>query len=68
MGDPAWAHEKRFKDPFAIAKDGTEADKLLEQTLCKLDRDTLLQRGIAAKAVIAPVYSVDEANKRSMYR
>jgi len=68
IGDPVWAQEDRFEDPFKIAKDSAEADALLEETLSAFDRDELLRRGLSEGAVIAPVYSTDEANERAIFR
>lgn len=68
IGDPVWAQEPRFEDPFKIAKDSAEADALLEDTLRAFDRDELLQRGLAEGAVIAPVYSAAEAAARDIFR
>lgn len=68
IGDPAWAQEPRFEDPFKIAKDSAEADALLEETLNSFDRDELLRRGLSEGAVIAPVYRADEAHEREIFR
>ena len=68
LGDPVWAQEPRFEDPFKIAEDSAEADALLEDTLSSFDRDELLRRGLSEGAVIAPVYSVDEAHERDIFR
>lgn len=68
LGDPVWAQDPRFDDPFAIAKDSTEADALLEETLGTFSRDALLRRGLEEGAVIAPVYSAAEAETRSVFR
>lgn len=68
IGDPDWTQEPAFEDPFAIAKDSAEADRLLEETLRQFGRDELLQRGLAEGAVIAPVYSAAEAAARDIFR
>lgn len=68
LGDPDWAKAAAFEDPFAIARDSAEADRLLEQTLAEFDRDDLLQRGLAAGAVIAPVFSQAEALGHGVFR
>jgi crotonobetainyl-CoA:carnitine CoA-transferase CaiB-like acyl-CoA transferase len=68
LGDPAWAQEPRFEDPFTLAKDSAEADALLEDTLSAFDRDELLRRGLSEGAVIAPVYSAEEAHERDIFR
>jgi crotonobetainyl-CoA:carnitine CoA-transferase CaiB-like acyl-CoA transferase len=68
IGDPDWAKDAAFEDPFAIAQDSAEADALLEASLAQFDRDDLLARGLAAGAVIAPVYSQDEALGRGIFR
>lgn len=68
IGDPLWARAEAFQDPFALAADSAEADRLMENTLVSLSRDELLYRGLAENAVIAPVYSQLEASKRDIFR
>jgi len=68
IGDPDWAQQPRFEDPFIIAKDSAAADALLEETLKQFSRDDLLRSGIAEGAVIAPVYSAEEADARDIFR
>ena len=68
IGDPEWARGEDFQDPFALARDSALADRLLEQTLSHFSRDELLERGLAEGAVIAPVYSQDEAAGRGVFR
>ena len=68
LGDPEWAHRPGFDDPFALARDSAEADALLEETLADRTRDDLLARGLEEGAVVAPVYSYDEAQARGVFR
>jgi crotonobetainyl-CoA:carnitine CoA-transferase CaiB-like acyl-CoA transferase len=68
IGDPEWAQGEAFQDPFVLARNSAEADGLLERTLAQFSRDELLQRGLAEGAVIAPVYSQDEAGSRGVFR
>lgn len=68
IGDPDWARDPAFDDPFALARDSVKADALLEQTLRAFTRDDLLRRGLAHQAVIAPVYTQDEAHARGVFR
>lgn len=68
LDNPVWAEEERFTNPFAIAADSAEADRLLEATLAKFSRDDLLARGLEHGAVIAPVYSESEARSRGVFR
>ena len=68
IGDPDWAKADAFENPFAIAQESAEADALLEASLAAFTRDELLQRGLAAGAVIAPVYSQAEALARGVFR
>ena len=68
IGDPAWAKAEAFENPFAIAEDSAEADALLEASLAAFGRDELLDRGLAAGAVIAPVYTQAEALQRGIFR
>jgi crotonobetainyl-CoA:carnitine CoA-transferase CaiB-like acyl-CoA transferase len=68
MGDPAWAQSEAFADPFVIARNGEQADALLEQTLQTFTRDELLARGLEYGAVIAPVFNQAEAAARQIFR
>lgn len=68
IGDPQWARAPEYENPFAIALDSAEADRLLERTLADFDRDDLLRRGLEAEAVLAPVFSQDEAAARGVFR
>ena len=68
IGDPEWAKGEAFQDPFVLARDSAEADHLMEGTLSECGRDELLKAGLAAGAVIAPVYSQAEAATRGVFR
>ncbi len=68
IGDPGWAAAAAFEDPFALARDSAQADRLLEATLAAFGRDELLERGLAHGAVIAPVYAQEEARQRGIFR
>ncbi len=68
LGDPEWTARPGFDDPFALARDSAAADRLLEETLSGWARDDLLARGLAEGAVIAPVYSYAEAQRRGVFR
>lgn len=68
LDHPEWASTDEFADPFQLARNHTRADQLLEQTLAQFTRDDLLRRGLEHGAVIAPVYSQDEARARAVYR
>ena len=68
IGDPSWAKAEKFEDPFRLADDSAEADALLEKTLAEFDRDELLRRGLEEGAVIAPVYTEEEAREREIFR
>ena len=68
VGDPAWARDEAFQDPFILARNSAEADAHLERTLAQFSRDDLLQRGLREGAVIAPVYSQEEAAGRGIFR
>lgn len=68
ISDPDWSSDPAFGDPFALARDSTRADALLEETLQAFTRDDLLRRGLAHQAVIAPVYTQDEAHARGIFR
>ena len=68
LGDPEWTQRPGYDNPFTLAKDSAEADALLEETLADKTRDDLLARGLEEGAVIAPVYSYDEAQARGVFR
>lgn len=68
LDNPDWAMSGVYSDPFVIAKNSTRADALLEQTLQSFSRDDLLARGLAHNAVIAPVFTHDEALQRQIFR
>ena len=68
IGDPGWSKDPAYDDPFVLARDSAQADALLEETLAGFGRDELLARGLEAGAVIAPVYTQDEAAARNIFR
>ena len=68
LDDPDWTHQPGYDNPFALARDSAEADMLLENTLAAWRRDDLLARGLGEGAVIAPVYSYEEALERGVFR
>jgi crotonobetainyl-CoA:carnitine CoA-transferase CaiB-like acyl-CoA transferase len=68
IGDPEWAKAERFQNPFLVARDSEDADRMLEETLAQFTRDELLARGLEHGAVIAPVYSQTEAAARDVFR
>lgn len=68
IGNPEWAMTPAFEDPIALARDSAVADAHVVQTLASLTRDELLARGLSANAVIAPVYTQEEALSRGIFR
>ena len=68
IGNPSWAREEAYQDPFVLARNSAQADELLEQTLAAFTRDELLYRGLNKSAVIAPVYTQAEAESRGVFR
>ncbi|MBV39088.1 MAG: hypothetical protein CMM23_10625 [Rhodospirillaceae bacterium] len=68
LGDPEWARAKEFENPFTIALDSTKADRLLEETLAQFERDELLAHGLKHGAVIAPVFTTEQAHERNVFR
>ncbi len=68
LGNPDWAQAENFDDPFKLASNSEQADRLLSKTLSQFKRDELLKRGLECEAVIAPVYSQQEANDREIFR
>ena len=68
IGNPEWSRDPAYDDPFALARNSVEADRLLEKTLAEFGRDELLAKGLEAGAVIAPVYDQGEAAARDIFR
>ena len=68
LGNPDWSQNERFDDPFQLAIDSEEADRLLSRTLRQYKRDELLKKGLEYEAVIAPVYDQNEAAERKIFR
>jgi crotonobetainyl-CoA:carnitine CoA-transferase CaiB-like acyl-CoA transferase len=68
IGNPDWAQQAGFEDPFKLALDGAEASKLLEGSLLEFSRDELLARSSVNGATIAPVYRIDELASRDVVR
>jgi crotonobetainyl-CoA:carnitine CoA-transferase CaiB-like acyl-CoA transferase len=68
IGDPEWAEAEQFQNPFLVARDSADADRMLEETLSQFTRDALLARGLEHGAVIAPVYAQAEAAARDVFR
>ena len=68
VGSPAWAGEPGFADPFALALDSAEADRLLTATLRNRSRGELMANGVAEGAVVAPVFDYAEALSHGIFR
>ncbi len=68
IGNPKWSQSEEFDDPFELAKDSSEADINLSETLSLFTRDDLLEQGLKYEAVIAPVYDQEEALGRKIFR
>ncbi len=68
IGRPAWSDEERFDDPFLLAADSEEADRLMAKALARFDRDELLRLAIHHGAPVAPVYAAHELIGRDIVR
>lgn len=68
IGDPAWANDTAYQDPFALALQPGDADRLFAASLLQFDRDDLLARSIELGATIAPVYNTLELASRDVVR
>ena len=68
LDDPIWAEGDEYADPFEIARNSEQADRLLVETLAQFTRDEPLQRGLDHGAVIAPVFTEAEARMRNVFR
>lgn len=68
LGDPAWAQESVFQNPFKLSEDDSRVRPLLEAELMKHDRRDLLDRAVETGAPIAPVLSLEEARSWDVFR
>ena len=68
IGNPDWAGEPEFADPFALALDSADADRMLAATLRNRPRAELMASGLAEGAVVAPVFDYAEALSHGVFR
>ena len=68
IGRPQWADDPRFDDPFELAANPEEVDKLLTDALSDFGRDELLDKSVRTGATLAPVYSANELLERGITR
>lgn len=68
FGNPAWAEEPQFQNPFTLSEDDSRILPLFDSELMKRDRRELLEAAIASGAPMAPVLSPDEAACWQIFR
>ena len=68
IGNPDWAGEPEFSDPFALALESADADRMLAATLRNRPRAELMASGLAEGAVVAPVFDYAEALSHGVFR
>lgn len=61
LGDPPWASEERFANPFKLSVDDREVTPLLVAELAQYTRKQLLERALETGATMAPVLEAAEA-------
>jgi crotonobetainyl-CoA:carnitine CoA-transferase CaiB-like acyl-CoA transferase len=68
VGNPEWAGDPRFDNPFELAANSEEVDSLLIEALAQFSRDDLLERSLHFGATLAPVYAAEELVERGITR
>jgi hypothetical protein len=68
LGNPPWAADKKFQNPFTLSLDDGEVAGLLEHELKKHTRREWLDKALQTGAPMAPVFSLDEAHSAHAFR
>lgn len=68
FGNPDWAQDPKFQNPFKLSEDDSEIMPVFEAELSKRDRHELLNLAIETGAPMAPVLSPDEAAAWQIFR
>jgi hypothetical protein len=68
FGNPAWAEDPQFQNPFTLSEDDSRILPLFDSELMKRDRRELLEVAITTGAPMAPVLSPEEAASWQIFR
>ena len=68
FGNPEWAQDPKFQNPFKLSEDDSEIMPVFEAELGKRDRHELLDLAIETGAPMAPVLSPEEAAEWQIFR
>ncbi|MCR9139941.1 MAG: CoA transferase [Alphaproteobacteria bacterium] len=68
FGNPEWAQDPKFQNPFKLSEDDSEIMPVFEAELGKRDRHELLDLAIETGAPMAPVLSPEEAAAWQIFR
>ena len=60
MGNPEWAQDERFKDPFTRGENWDQLRPLMEEWLSKQNKQDLFHAAQAKRAPVAPVNTMEE--------
>lgn len=68
FGNPDWADDPAFRNPFKLSEDDSRIRPLFEAELMKRDRHELLELAIETGAPMAPVLTPEEAASWQVFR
>lgn len=68
FGNPAWAQEPEFQNPFKLSEDDSRIMPVFEAELSKRGRHELLELAVETGAPMAPVLSPEEAAEWQIFR
>lgn len=68
FGNPIWAQDPEFQNPFKLSEDDSRILPVFEAELMQRDRNELLELAIATGAPMAPVLSPEEAATWQIFR
>ncbi len=67
LGEPGWVTEE-MRNPFQLARDSAQVERLFEEELQKHSRDELLDLALKFGATFAPVYNKTEIQEEHIVR
>lgn len=68
LGNPAWAADVKFQNPFTLSLDDGEVSRLLDFELKKHTRRQWLDKALQTGAPMAPVFNLEEAHSAHVFR
>ena len=68
LGNPTWAADKKFQNPFTLSLDDGEVSRLLDCELKKYSRREWLEKALQTGAPMAPVFNLEEARSAHVFR